>query len=709
MATTQESEVYNDEFIIDKFKHFLRNCSDKNFNFIYFDQINQLIGRDNKTLYVNYYDFDAELLSFFFNNRQVEYYLRMLNEAVRQLFIESNPEFNSNSDEVQEVNAKLVIDDKNLLTKMNKISESHRGKLISFDCIAISKTETKSGMIEKSFKCSACGTPYKTKPNKCLVDDCGSRSIIVSIADSRLGDMEIFEMQERQDDLSNTSAVPKQINVKVYGDLTGKFNPGDTLRITGIVKIERTVSDATLNRQIDDDFSSDVYFERVVDAHNIQLISSSTNLVIQDPSQYLTDADVNAILKFRKNHTDSEIMQILINSFAPHIYGYEEIKEAILYQLVGSIERQITEDVKNRKAINIFLVGDPGVTKTRLLKAATRLTINGQMAGGKGVSGVGLTASVRSDQKGVMRLRVGPVVLAHQSLCCIDEYSNISEDDSLYLLEAMESGTFTVNKGGINAKLNADAAFLIATNPDSGKYNSFNSLFENIKIPSQLFSRFHITFVMPDKVDKQKDEKIIKHILSSYDGKIDQSASNDFLFKYLLYARTHNTENIRRTPEADKLLMSFYHELRTPEKDSDITANPRQFEGCLKFCYARCRLMLRDIITEEDAIAIIKLMSHAYHTAGMIVGETGGMNMTAIYSKPLDKINKNLAFTMVMENITDQGATPADRDKIILALINDAKMDLSVANQLFDKMLKDNVIYAPTQVKGRYVYALEKH
>src|SRR6185503_17722228 len=100
--------------------------------------------------------------------------------------------------------------------------------------------------------------------------------------------------------------------------------------------------------------------------------------------------------------------------------------------------------VKNRKAINIFLVGDPGVTKTRLLKAACRLTINGQMAGGKGVSGVGLTASVRSDQKGVMRLRVGPVVLAHQSLCCIDEYSNISEDDSLYLLEAMESGTFTV-------------------------------------------------------------------------------------------------------------------------------------------------------------------------------------------------------------------------------------------------------------------------
>jgi len=102
-------------------------------------------------------------------------------------------------------------------------------------------------------------------------------------------------------------------------------------------------------------------------------------------------------------------------------------------------------------------------------------------------------------------------------------------------------------------------------------------------------------------------------------------------------------------------------------------------------------------------------MSHAYHTAGMIVGETGGMNMTAIYSKPLDKINKNLAFTMVMEKITDQCNTPADRDKIILALINDAKMDLSVANQLFDKMLKDNVIYAPTQVKGRYVYALEKH
>ena len=703
-------EQVSDSAIIDKFKEFFREN-------LFVGSIEELIARENKTFFIDYYNLNEELLSFFFNNKNVEYYLRLLTQATREMFCDFHS-LDELDDMVQEVNAKLVINDKQLLTKMNKISESHRGKLISFDCIAISKTETKSGMIEKSFKCSACGTPYKTKPNKCLVDDCGSRSIIVSIADSRLGDMEIFEMQERQDDLSNTSAVPKQINVKVYGDLTGKFNPGDTLRITGIVKIERTVSDATLNRQVDDDFSSDVYFERVVDAHNIQLISSSTNLVIQDPSQYLTDADVAAILKFRKNHTDSEIMQILINSFAPHIYGYGEIKEAILYQSVGSIERQITEDVKNRKAINIFLVGDPGVTKTRLLKAACRLTINGQMAGGKGVSGVGLTASVRSDQKGVMRLRVGPVVLAHQSLCCIDEYSNISEDDSLYLLEAMESGTFTVNKGGINARLNADAAFLIATNPDSGKYNSFNSLFENIKIPSQLFSRFHITFVMPDKVDKTNDDKIISHILQTYDpnhsGTININIKSarippEFLFKYLLYARTHNTEDITISDEAVKLFKSFYHELRTPEKDSDITANPRQFEGMLKIGFARCRIMLRDEITEDDAIAIIKLMSHAYHTAGMIVGETGGMNMTAIYSKPLDKINKNLAFTMVMEKITDQGNTPADRDKIILALINDAKMDLSVANQLFDKMLKDNVIYAPTQVKGRYVYALEKH
>ena len=703
-----ENEVLSDNAVIEKFRSFFNNYSDSDKNYTYFNQISELIGRDNKTLFISYQDLDEELLSFFFNNRQVEYYLRLLDEAVRQVFCEYNS-MEEDSDVVQEVNSKLVIDDKNMLTKMNRISEAHRGKLISFDCIAISKTETKSGMREKSFKCSACGTPYRQKPNKCLVDDCGSRSIVVSIAESRLTDMEVFEMQERQDDLSNTSAVPKQINVKVYGDLTGKFNPGDTLRITGVVKIERSVSDATLNRQSDDDFSSDVYFDRVVDAHNIQLISSSTNLVIQDPSQYLTDADISGILKFRKTHTDSEIIGILVRSFAPHIYGYEEIKEAILYQSVGSIEIQLTEDVKNRKAINIFLVGDPGVTKTRLLKAAARLTINGQMAGGKGVSGVGLTASVRSDQKGVMRLRVGPVVLAHQSLCCIDEYSNISEDDSLYLLECMESGTFTVNKGGINAKLNADAAFLIATNPDSGKYNSFNSLFENIKIPSQLFSRFHITFVMPDKVDRVQDDKIISHILSSYDRPNPMENNNDFLFKYLLYSRTHNTQDIKISPEAIKLFKSFYHEIRTPERASDITANPRQFEGTLKLGYARCRLMLRNTITEDDALAIIKLMSYSYQTAGMIVGESGGMNQTAIYSKPLDKINKNLAFTMVMENLTKEGTEPVDRDKIVMALINDVKMDLAVANQLFDKMLKDNVIYAPTQVKGRYVYVLERH
>ena len=242
-------------------------------------------------------------------------------------------------------------------------------------------------------------------------------------------------------------------------------------------------------------------------------------------------------------------------------------------------------------------MGDPGVTKTRLLQAAARISINGQMASGKGASGVGLTASVESDggNKGVKKLRIGAAVLAHGGHLSLDEYSNIHQDDRAYLLDCMESGTFRVNKGGINAVLNADASFLVATNPDSGKYNRFNTLFENVTISDQLFSRFHITFVMPDVVNRELDEKIAIHIMSSYDSSIIKryadkmkpsevkaKISNDLLVKYLLHAKINNTKDIQISREAMDVFMSFYHEIRTPEKTADITATPRQLEGMLK-------------------------------------------------------------------------------------------------------------------------------
>ena len=709
--TDDEIEYLSDNAIIEKFEKFLNYYA----GFIgggpvaagtiypYFEEIQALLYKEDKTLTINHIDLPPELLCFFFDSQDVEYNLKLLTQATQNIYSEHYPD----DPNWNKVEAKLSVDDRKLLTSMREINMSHRNKLVIFDSTIVSKSEKKSTFSQKVFRCSSCGELYQKKQSRCNNEDCGVKTVNVSITDSKLTDCEYIECQERQEDLMSNATIPTSIDVKIYGNLVGKFKPGDNVRVVGIVKIQKTVADAVLNSSDSEEFSSDLLFDTVVEAHNIQLLSSQQqNSIIANPANHLSDEDIAQVHKLRKKYPkDEDLMAVLVNSFASHIYGHDRIKEAILLQNVGSVDMQLDEGVRNRGKINIFLVGDPGVTKTRLLQAAVRISINGQMASGKGASGVGLTASVESDggNKGVKKLRIGAAVLAHNGHLSLDEYSNIHQDDRAYLLDCMESGTFRVNKGGINAVLNADASFLVATNPDSGKYNRFNTLFENVTISDQLFSRFHITFVMPDVVNRELDEKIALHIMSSYDSSIlkryvyemrppsdvKSRISNDLLVKYLLYARTNNKEGIQISREAMDIFIAFYHEIRTPERAADITATPRQLEGMLKLGIARARAMLRSIVTGDDATQTVGALSYAYHSAGMITS-TGGMNQTAEYSKPLEKLKPVQALRLVMLNLTKDNTVPVRKETVILELVDKAKMETSKAYELFNKEYDSN-------------------
>ena len=63
----------------------------------------------------------------------------------------------------------------------------------------------------------------------------------------------------------------------------------------------------------------------------------------------------------------------LIASFAPHVYGHEVIKEAILLLIVGSVTKKLADGSARRGDINVFLVGDPGTAKSEMLKFAGKL------------------------------------------------------------------------------------------------------------------------------------------------------------------------------------------------------------------------------------------------------------------------------------------------------------------------------------------------
>lgn len=93
------------------------------------------------------------------------------------------------------------------------------------------------------------------------------------------------------------------------------------------------------------------------------------------------------------------IISDLIKSFAPSIYGHQEVKKGLLSQLFGGTKKDFDELGRGRfrSDINICLIGDPSTAKSQLIQQVHKISPRGIYTSGKGSSAVGLTANVRRD------------------------------------------------------------------------------------------------------------------------------------------------------------------------------------------------------------------------------------------------------------------------------------------------------------------------
>ena len=62
-------------------------------------------------------------------------------------------------------------------------------------------------------------------------------------------------------------------------------------------------------------------------------------------------------------------IETLCNSLAPGIWGLENVKKALLLQMLGGVSKRLGKAKASfRGDINILLAGDPGVSKSQLLQ-----------------------------------------------------------------------------------------------------------------------------------------------------------------------------------------------------------------------------------------------------------------------------------------------------------------------------------------------------
>ncbi|XP_057284180.1 DNA replication licensing factor MCM7, partial [Pezoporus wallicus] len=275
--------------------------------------------------------------------------------------------------------------------------------------------------------------------------------------------------------------LPRSLTVAALGATTRQAQPGDHVRVTGVFL-----------PLLQGGLLSEPYLE----AHEVLKMNKSEE-------EELSAGDLSE--EELQQLTGEDLYERLAGSIAPEIYGYEDVKKALLLLLVGGVEREL-QGLRIRGNINICLVGDPGVAKSQLLSYIDRLAPRCSLTSARGSSGCGLTASVLRDPlTGSSALQGGALVLSDGGVCALDELDKLPVPERAALYEAMEQQRLSVAKAGVAARLNARCALLAAANPPMGRWDPRRPTESNVGLEPALRSRFDLVWGVRDRPGRSRD------------------------------------------------------------------------------------------------------------------------------------------------------------------------------------------------------------
>lgn len=370
--------------------------------------------------------------------------------------------------------------------------------------------------------------------------------------------------------------LPRHREVILLSDLVDVSKPGEEVEVTGIYKNNY---DGNLNAK-----NGFPVFATIIEANSIKRREGNAANGEEEGLDVFSWTEEEE-REFRKMSRDRAIIDKVISSMAPSIYGHRDIKTAVACSLFSGVPKNVNGKHAIRGDINVLLLGDPGTAKSQILKYVEKTAHRAVFATGQGASAVGLTASVRKDPiTKEWTLEGGALVLADKGVCLIDEFDKMNDQDRTSIHEAMEQQSISISKAGIVTTLQARCSIIAAANPNGGRYNSTLPLAQNISLTEPILSRFDILCVVRDLVDTEADERLATFVVDSHirshpendsddketktpaeDEPIDEQAGEEAL---RISARQRRIQRQRKkeeevSPISQELLMKYIHYART--------------------------------------------------------------------------------------------------------------------------------------------------
>ncbi len=571
--------------------------------------------------------------------------------------------------------------------RIRNIRAKNLNMMISIEGIVRQASEVRPRVTNAKFECPACGTILSVlqidekfrEPSRC---SCGRRGGFKEL-DKEMVDAQRLVLEESPDALSGGEQ-PKRMTVFLKEDLVEpkmeeKTTPGCKVNIIGVLK-EVPLPAKTggiLTR-----------FDLAIEANNIIPMEES----FDDINILEEDEDMIKDLA-----SESNILEKLSASVAPSVWGYPEIKQALVLQLFGGVQKSRSDGTKTRGDLHVLLVGDPGVAKSVMLKFISGIAPKGRYVSGKSTSGAGLTATVVKDEflRG-WALEAGAMVLSNKGLVCIDELEKMDENDRSTMHEAMEQQTVTISKANVQASLRAQTSVLAAANPKFGRFDPHEMIAKQVNLAPSLLNRFDVLFILRDLPNKIRDESIAAHVLNENRDTVHEGTiSKELLRKYIAYARQHCHPLL--TDEAIRKIKNFYVQLRNqPSMTADtikpIPISARQLEALIRLAEATSKARLGKSVTEDDAQKAINLMKFYMMQVGYDE-ETKSFDIDKISGNPASKRNKIFVVKEIVEDLESRLGKLIPMEEVEKAA--DGKLKKDELEEAIDKLVRAGDLFRP--------------